>query len=369
MPQRSNRFRWGDELIKAGSRATRSLSLGNNPIGAPRDIQVHILNGAHPGPVLAVTGAVHGNELNGIGIIHHLAFGDDHVADTTDDFVDLSTLHGTLLLVPVVNIEGVLLGTRETPDRRDLNRMFPGRPNGNQAQRIAWAVFTEIVHRSDYLIDLHTAAATRMNVPHVRADLEVPACKAMARAFGTEVVMHSAGTAGTLRREAARAGVPTILLETGSANAFEVDSLAGGVHGVLNVMGHLDMIERVPTEPPYRVLVRSSRWLRSDHGGLLHLEVKGGQIVRAGDTVALVTDPLGSKVGAVVSSVTGLIVGLATTPMVRPGDPIAHVVLVKESLDAIEAVIAKQQPTSQVEEEVLPEEGEGPPEYEDSLGG
>jgi len=336
------------------------VPLGCDPLGKPRAIPVYVLHGARPGPVMALTAAVHGDELNGVSIIHHLAFGDDHIADTNDDHIDVSKLAGTLLCVPVVNVEGMILQTRGTPDGRDLNRLFPGKATGNQAQRIAHALFEQIVRRADYLIDLHTAPPTRMNVPHVRSNFDRPECKALARAFGTEIVLHAVGTAGTLRREAAEAGVATVLLESGTSHRFEIGTIQVGVRGILNVMAHIGMIDRKPIPPAWRLLVRRSRWVRTAEGGLLHTVIEGGALVRAGDVIAHVTDPVGSRVASIESPVTGLVLGLTTTPLVRAGDPIANIVIVTGK--RLERAIArgearKDKPGTIEEAEVADKEG------------
>jgi predicted deacylase len=303
---------------------------------------------------LLLTAAVHGDELNGVSIIHHLAFGADHLMVTEDDHIDVDELAGTVLCVPVVNVEGMILQSRHTPDGRDLNRLFPGKDRGNQAQRIAAALFEKCVRRADYLIDLHTAPQTRTNVPHVRADFDRPECKALARAFGTEIVLHSTGVPGTLRRAAADAGVAAILMESGTSHRFESGTVQVGVRGILNAMAHLGMLKRKPVRPAWRLLVRRSRWIRAADGGLLHTMVNGGDLVRKGERIATVTDPVGSRKANIISPVTGLVLGLATTPLVRAGDPIANVVIIsgkrlKQAIDRDTVATPESGPTQEAE--------------------
>lgn len=351
-------FKFNGLSVAPGNRAETTMSLGSNPLGWSRQIPVHILHGTRPGPVLAVTAAIHGNELNGIGIIHRLSFGSDHLPGTADDIVNLTELKGTLLLLPVVNIEGFLRGERETPDGRDLNRSFPGSENGSQAHRIADLLFKKVIGRANYLVDIHTAALTRLNVPHIRANLDLEECRLMARSFGTKIVMHSKGIEGTLRKTATEAGVPSILLETGSSSSFQKENIDQGVEGILGLMGGIGMLDKEAVKPSWRVFVRSSRWVRCDTGGLLHLEVKGRTLVKEGDTIALVTDPLGSNVSKVVAPHTGLVVGYSTTPLVRSGDPVAHLVKVAKTLPAIERALAADSDSIETkEEEVVDHEG------------
>ncbi len=323
-------FTFEGEEVLPGTRHEASLQVGNDPLGQSAGIPVHVIHGANPGPCVAVTAAIHGDELNGTGIIHRLVYGDDHLADTKDDHVDPSSLAGTLLLVPVVNVEAMMMGTRNSPDGRDMNRLFPGKKTGNQSQRIAEAVFSRIIKRADYHIDLHTAPQSRVNVPQIRADLSNSTCKRLARAFGTEVVMGSQGPEGSIRRAALDAGIPSILFECGTSHRFEPKALTTGVRGILNVLAELEMLERSKTKPMWRVLVKQFRWIRAPEGGMLHLLIEEGALVKEGDAIAHLTDPFGARVDTVISPVNGLVVGLATTPLVRPGDPIANVVYVRE---------------------------------------
>ena len=323
-------FVFNEQSVAPGNRLETTLSVGKDPMGQSADIPVQILHGAKKGPTIAVTAAIHGDELNGTGIIHHLVYGDDHIPGTHDDHIDPSQLSGTLILVPVVNVEGMMMGTRTTPDGRDLNRLFPGSQSGNQSRRLAHALFTQVVQRADYLIDLHTAPLTRMNVPQIRADLDNPKCKNIARAFGTKVIMNSKGPPGSIRREATNSGIPTILLESGTSHRFEPETLESGVAGILNVLSHLKMLNRTIVKPNWRIIVRKFRWVRAPVGGILHTLANGGSMVKDGEIIAYVTDPFGARVDDVISPVNGYVVGLATTPLVRPGDPIANIVFVRE---------------------------------------
>ena len=324
-------FQFGDVEITPGTGVEVSLQLGEGPTGNPRSIPVYIIHGTKPGPVLALTAGIHGDELNGVSVVHHLIHGDDHIAGTDDDRISRDDLAGTLICVPVVNIEGMLLEQRVAPDNKDINRLFPGKKNGNQSQRIAHALFEGVVKRSDFLIDLHSAPQSRTNLPHVRANFEEDECMELARAFGTQIILHSAGPNGSLRRTATSNGTPTILLEAGTAHRFEMDAVHSGIEGVLNVMGHLGMIERENKLPAIRLLVRRSKWARAEAGGLLYSLVSVGQHVKKGENIALVTDPLGEKTHTIESPRTGVIVGLALNPLVRAGDPIANIVLCSAS--------------------------------------
>ena len=347
-------YQFGTASIAPGERLETSLDLGEGPAGNPRSIPVYIMNGAKPGPVLALTAATHGDELNGVSVIHHLIHGDDHIAGTADDRIDLAEMAGTLICVPVVNIDGMLLSQREAPDNRDINRKFPGKPEGNQSQRIAHALFEGVVKHADHLIDLHSAPRARTNLAHIRADFDKPECMGLARAFGTRIILHSEGPSGSLRREATAIGTPTILLEAGTAHRFELDAVHAGIEGVLNVMAHLNMIEREVRLPAVRMLVRRSKWARAETGGLLHSLVKPGDHVKKGDILAHITDPFGATEQTIVSPRTGIIVGLAMDPLVRAGDPVANIVLCSKS--RWERAQSKPDPLDPEEEEIEDED-------------
>ena len=320
-------FHFEGAEIAPGTGQEVSLELGDGPAGNPRSIPVYIIHGTKPGPVLAITAGIHGDELNGVSVAHHLIHGDDHIAGTDDDRIRRDELVGTIICVPVVNIEGMLLEQRGAPDNKDINRLFPGKAQGNQSQRIAYALFQSVVKRADCLIDLHSAPHSRTNLPHVRANFDEKECMELARAFGTQIILHSKGPKGSLRRAATNDGTPTILLEAGTAHRFEMDAVHAGIEGVLNVMGHLGMIEREVRLPAVRLLVRRSKWARAESGGLLYSRVNVGEHVSKGQEIALVTDPLGEKTHRIESPRTGVIVGLALNPLVRAGDPIANIVL------------------------------------------
>ena len=322
-----NSFHFQGTEIAPGTGVEVSLELGDGPAGNPRNIPVYIIHGTKPGPVLALTAGIHGDELNGVSVVHHLIHGDDHIAGTDDDRISRDELAGTLICVPVVNIEGMLLGQRGAPDNRDINRLFPGKKRGNQSQRIAHVLFQSVVKRADFLIDLHSAPHSRTNLPHIRANFDREDCMELARAFGTYIILHSSGPKGSLRRTATKEGTPTILLEAGTAHRFEMEAVHTGIEGVLNVMGHLGMIERRNRLPAVRLLVRRSKWARAEAGGLLYSLFNVGDHVKKGQEIALVTDPLGEQTHSIESPRTGVIVGLALNPLVRAGDPVANIVL------------------------------------------
>jgi len=350
-------FQFNGEIIKAGTRKDTVIEVGIDPLGRNLEIPCFIFHGKFDGPTLAITSAIHGDELNGVSILHFLIHGNDHIPNNEDDFIDVNNLHGTLILIPIANPESVLLMQRRTTDGRDLNRQFPGNPNGNHSQRLAHALFSSIINKADYLIDIHTAPGTRVNLPHIRTNFDNKKCKDLARAFGTNIVLHSLGSEGTIRREATNVGCPAILLETGSSNSFQIENVKEGLVGILNILKHLKMIEGEKIEPNYRVLVRKSRWIRATSGGLLHNVIEMGELVEENQLIAHITDPFGSKVDDIFAPCKGLIVSIATIPLIRIGDPLAHLVPIKKTYERVKNAIELDEDCPCEEELVNDEEG------------
>ncbi|MEE3134334.1 MAG: succinylglutamate desuccinylase/aspartoacylase family protein [Candidatus Thermoplasmatota archaeon] len=351
------KLEFNGELIEAGSRVDTVIKVGIDPLGRDLEIPCYIFHGKYDGPTLGITSAIHGDELNGVSILHFLIHGNDHIPNNEDDFIDVNKLKGTLILIPIANPESVLLMQRRATDGRDLNRQFPGNSSGNHSQRLAHALFSSIVPKSDFLIDIHTAPGTRVNLPHIRANFDNKDCKFLARAFGTNIVLHSLGSEGTMRREATNSGCPSILLETGSSNSFQIKNVEEGLDGILNVLKTLKMIEGEIQEPNYRVLVRKSRWIRAPSGGLLHCLINVGELVEKGQLIAHITDPFGNKTNDVFAPCKGLIVSIATIPLIRTGDPLVHLVLIKKTFNRIKKILEENEDCECEEELVNDEEG------------
>jgi hypothetical protein len=240
--------------------------------------------------------------------------------------VDPLQLRGTLLLVFIANPIAFMMQSRDLPDGRDLNRVFPGTEKGSMASQIASDLFEKVILRSDYGIDLHTAAHGRTNLPHVRADMRVPSVRRVAHAFGCEIVFDMAGDKGMLRYAATRAGVPTVVYEAGEPLKFQKDLIRQGVAGIRNVMVDLGMYEFARTSPPFQFVVEDHQWIRAEKGGIFIHNVKPGDIVKKGDTIGVTTKPFGTEATPLKAPYTGLVVGCSTLPMVIPGSAVCHLV-------------------------------------------
>jgi uncharacterized protein len=319
----------GGERVARGEQRDIALIVSESSMGAPVTVPIRVLRGARSGPTLFVTGAVHGDELNGTGIIRELMF------------AGLKLESGTLILVPVVNVFGFERHSRYLPDRRDLNRSFPGEAHGNLTSRLAHTIYKEVVAKSDLGIDLHSASAGRSNFPHVRADLRAPKLVELAEWFGCEVILDRRGQEHSLRQVACEGGVPTINLEGGAALKIEPAVVELGVRGVKNVLRRLGMLRGRVLAPAYQTVVQRSQWVRAQAGGLLRFHVAPGELLDAGDAIATCDGFFRADSPTVRAPVAGVVLGMTTLPVVRPGEPVCHIGIPRLALAEIRDKIAR----------------------------
>ena len=259
---------WGEKRIGLGESGHVFVDVGESYSGMNVQIPMHVRRGPEDGPVVFVTAALHGDEINGTGVVRDL------IQDQ-----DLKLRRGSLILVPVVNVLAFERHSRYLPDRRDLNRCFPGIKTGSLASRMAWVLFDEIVRRSDFGIDIHTAAVRRTNFPNVRADMSNRRVKALARAFGSEFTIDAVGPKKAFRREAVRDGCPTIIIEGGEVWKVEPTILESTLRGVRNVLVELEMIEGEQERPPFQVTLKKTKWIRAEHAGFVNFHAVPGDVV------------------------------------------------------------------------------------------
>jgi predicted deacylase len=249
------------------------------------DVPVFVARGTAPGPTLGITSAIHGDEINSV-----------EIARRVFDEIAVKALRGTLVVLPIINRHGFITRQRYTADRQDLNRYFPGNPNGNITSVLAHYVFTRVIKRCDALIDLHTASFYRRNLPQIRVDLNNKRALEMARHFGAGIILGKPGLPHTLRWEATQAGIPTILYEGGEPNRFQLDEIKLGVAGTLNVMVYLKMLDHPPQETGQQQIFTESTWVRvpPGKGGNFFPQRELGATVKQNDLLGTVTDPLAS---------------------------------------------------------------------------
>ncbi|WAC65407.1 succinylglutamate desuccinylase/aspartoacylase family protein [Agrococcus sp. SL85] len=308
-------FAIGSVRVRAGRSQHVELEVARLVTGGDITLPVRVVHGREDGPTVWIDAAVHGDEVVGVEVIRQVLAA-----------VSPKTLRGTLVAVPVVNVLGFMTGDRYLPDRRDLNRSFPGSARGSLASRIAHLLMTEVVAKCDVGIDLHTGSDRRDNLPQIRADLDDPETRRLAEAFGAPVMLHARLRDGSLRQAAREAGAIALLYEAGEALRFEPEPIAVGVAGVMRVLAALDMLDAEDAdeaEPP--VACRQSGWVRARGSGILHLEVELGDQVESGARIGRVADAFGTGGRIVRADRDGIVVGLTRAPIVHAGDAVAHI--------------------------------------------
>ena len=317
---RAAAFNFAGGSVAPGSRAAFDLPISKVSSGNEVRLPVRIVHGAKPGPVLFVSAAIHGNEITGVEVVRRLL-----------KKISPKRLSGTLVCVPIVNVYGFVGNSRYLPDRRDLNRSFPGSQSGSLASQLAYLFRTEIIERADFGIDLHSAAVHRTNLPQIRISPDCAKAEKLAFAFGAPAVITSPLREKSLRKVALDAGVEMLLYEAGEGLRFDDFSIRTGVNGIMRVMCAMDMLRSKRLEKPMPTPARSSRstWLRAPRGGVCILAAHAGAIVSKGQLLARVGDPTSDEEETVRSPIDGIIIGHATLPIVNQGDALLHIAEVK----------------------------------------
>ena len=320
--------------MNAGERRTLRIPLGRLADHTRMNLTTHIIHGKKDGPVMFVSAAIHGDEIIGVEIIRRIAA-----------LKTVKRLRGTLILVPIVNAYGFIGLSRYLPDRRDLNRTFPGNEKGSVASQLAHTFMTEIVGRAQYGLDLHSGAIHRENLPQIRADLDDQEVCAMAEAFGASIMLNANLRDGSLRSSAKDVGCKILLYEAGEALRFNEVAIRAGVNGILGVLRHVGMLAASKSSGTKIKPVRSdsSHWLRAPIGGILRAKKKLGDRVKKDEAIAVISDPLGSEEEVVPARASGIVIGRTNLPVVNRGDGLFHIARVKSLADAEETVEALEQ--------------------------
>jgi predicted deacylase len=305
---------WNGDKIAPGESRNIRLQVSENYSGFMVRIPLHVRRGVEDGPAVFVTAAIHGDEINGTGAVREI------IRDPS-----FQIKAGTLVLVPVLNVLGFDRHTRYLPDRRDLNRCFPGSSGGSLASRMARVIFNQIVSRCDYGIDLHTASIRRTNFPSVRGDMSNTEVRRLAEEFGADFIVDGKGPRGSLRRSACAAGCPTIIMEGGEIWKVEPAIVEAGVRGVRNVLIELGMLDGQPARPRFQALIEKTKWVRAERGGFLQFHVRPGELVEPGQPLATNTSLLGQERNVLSAPFRGVVLGMTTLPAVSPGEPVCNV--------------------------------------------
>ena len=300
--------------VPPGEAATLDLPLSRLADHTRMRLRLRVVHGTKDGPTLFVSAAIHGDEVLGCEVIRRLI-----------ETKSLQRPRGTIIYVPVVNAYGFVANSRYLPDRRDLNRSFPGHAEGSLASRLADTFMREVVARSDVGIDLHTGAIHRSNLPQIRADLGDERTRTLAGAFGAPVTLNANLRDGSLREAAGARGVPVLLYEAGEALRYDQASVRIGVRGVTRVMEELGMVARRKHKERPAMTVGRSSWLRCPSGGLLRLSKRLGEPVEKGETVGIVSDPFGEHTDEIRADFDGIVIGRLNMPVVNRGDAALHV--------------------------------------------
>ncbi len=310
------RFDIAGETIAPGERRTLAIPVSRQLTGLSASLALQVLHGARPGPCVFVSAAIHGDEINGIAIIQRLCA-----------TLDPAQMAGTLILAPAVNIYGLVNHARYLPDRRDLNRSFPGNARGSLAAQLAHTFLEHVIARCTLGIDLHTAAVHRYNLPQIRIAADNPYLVELAMAFGAPVIVESPLRDGSMRELASERGTPMLLLEAGEALRFDELSIRVGFEGVVRVLAHIGMIAADDGLTSMGIPARSNRsiWLRAPRGGICHQQKRSGDVVHEGDVLAIVSGLFGEDALEIVSPIDGIVIGHGTLPVVNQGDALFHI--------------------------------------------
>jgi predicted deacylase len=309
----------GNVTVAPGQSAAINLPIADLYTGTSLSMPVKVVNGRRAGPVLFVAAAIHGDELNGVEIVRRLL-----------RQKMLRSLSGTLLAVPVVNVHGFLERSRYLPDRRDLNRSFPGSAKGSIAARTANTFVKEIVSKANCGIDLHTGAVNRANLPQVRANLDDEKTLELAEVFGAPVIINSIIRDGSLREYAAENGFPMLVYEAGEALRHDEVCIRAGLRGVKRIMRHIGMLPKAKaSKAVHPVVADATSWVRAPESGIVSHKVALGERVVEGQRLAVISDPLGEAQEKVEAPFDGIVIGRSTLPLAHEGEALFHVAAFK----------------------------------------
>ncbi len=306
-------------VIHPGESAEVSLNVARLPTHTPIDLPVRVLRAEKDGPVILLTGGLHGDEINGIEIVRRMLVEDMIWPDM-----------GTVIALPLVNVYGFIQNVRGLPDGKDINRSFPGSKFGSLAKMVAYTLMNQIIPLIDVGIDFHTGGASRANYPQIRCTFDEPYNLELARAFAAPVILHSSLIDKSFRKAASRAGKNILVYETGEAQRLDDSGVTYGIEGTLRVMNMLGMKKSAPKGYSSDVY-RKSSWVRARYAGLFHPIVKLGEKFKKKQLLGRITDPFGYESFKVVASWDGQVIGLNNSPVVHKGDALMHIAISTES--------------------------------------
>jgi predicted deacylase len=306
----------GNVNIRPGQAYTINIPVAKLYTHTEMTIPVHILRGKKDGPRLFVSAAIHGDEILGVEIIRRLL-----------KLKVLKRLRGVLLAVPIVNVYGFIHNSRYSPDRRDLNRFFPGSPKGSLTSKLANIFMQEIVANSTHGIDLHAGSNHRINLPQIRASLNVPETERLASAFGAPVIIDANVRDGSLRHAVSEMGIPMLLYEAGEALRFDEVAVRAGTKGILALMRTIEMLPKTSVRPAKikPLIASSTTWVRAPVSGILNSKITLGSRIKKNAKIGEIADPFGGQETVVMAKAAGVVIGRLNLPLVHEGDALFHI--------------------------------------------
>jgi len=318
-------FAKSSKTLKKYGKTGGWLDIHESYFGLDRKLPYLVIYGKKDGPNLVITSTIHGDELNGIGQIHHIY-----------NAIDPENFSGRLVMLPVANIPAFQIQSRYLPDRRDLNRLFPGDTHGSEGRRLANIIWNTSIKEADAGIDLHSASYNRWNFPHIRGNMRLERVRYLAKTFQAPFVMHSQGVTGSLRREATKRNIPFILFEAGQIDRLETRALEPGIAGIWNILYTLNMVNEVPQNLKKKKSTlqyyKYSTWVRASCGGLFSASVKPGDLVKKGDILGQIYSLLGELKAEIKAEIKGRVLGFNLHPQVMPGRALFHICYEKHPL-------------------------------------
>ncbi len=302
------------EVIEPGQLKEMSVTISRLPTHTPVEIPITIYRAKEPGPVLLLSGGIHGDEINGVEIVRRIIVNKHHRVKA-----------GTVICMPIINVHGFLNFSREVPDGKDINRSFPGAKKGSLASQMAYFLQQRILPIIDYGIDFHTGGSRINNYPQIRADLGVEENEFLAKAFGCKYVINAPYREKSFRRAADKMGKSLLVYEGGESLRLRKHAIDEGVEGTLRVMKALNMIESAPEPRRQPIIIKESRWIRATTAGLYHSFVRPGEYVEKKGKLGLITDPFGEFEKPFKSTITGHVIAVNTIPVVNRGDALIHI--------------------------------------------
>lgn len=312
--------------LQAGEQVALALPTPDFYSFAPMHIPLHIIHGKKAGPILLVTGMLHGDEINGVAIVQKLLH-----------FMESRKLAGTLIAVPVVNVYGLISQQRYLPDRRDLEGNFPGSPSGSYAARYAHFFIEEIFSKATHCISLHSGERYFQKHPQIVTNLKRKEARLLAKVFKAPLVIHSDSNYGFLWQMDEEKGIPTLLYQTGEGMRLDYAGINLGVRGIIKVMQNLGMIQSYTKSFPQNPLeIEETSWIRSPSSGLCRLFYKLGSFVKKGSEVASISDPFGTDQRFTLSSpFDGIIIEQNNAPLTHEGEPVVKIAITEKKAPQI----------------------------------